>query len=49
MGSSFEIFTDPQGVLKRICMTQVIVSLSTLASTAVLLMQVVPTMLQGLN
>ena len=49
MGSSFEIFADPQGGLRRICLTQMIVSLSALASTAVLLMQVVPTMLQGLN
>jgi hypothetical protein len=49
MGSSFEVFADPQGTLKRTCMSQVIVSVSALASTAVLLMQVVPTMLGGLH
>jgi len=49
MGRSFEVFSDPQGTLKRTCMSQAIVSLSALASTAVLLMQVVPTMLGGLH
>jgi len=47
MGSSFD--ADPQAALSRICVTQVIVSLSALASTAVLLMQVLPTMLGGMN
>jgi hypothetical protein len=49
MGRSFEVFIDPAATLKRNCMSLMIVSLSALASTAVLLMQVVPTMLQGLN
>ena len=47
MRSSFRIVADPQATLKRNCITQMMVSLSTLASTAVLLMQVVPTMLRG--
>jgi hypothetical protein len=49
MGRSFEIFTDPVATLRRNCMSQVIVGVSALASTAVLLMQVVPTMLNGLQ
>ena len=49
MGSSFRVFADPQATLKRNCVTQVMVSLSALASTIVLLMQVVPTMLSGLQ
>jgi len=47
MGNSFEIFADPQAALRRICVTQVIVSLSALASTTVLLMQVLPAILNG--
>jgi hypothetical protein len=47
MGRSFEVFTDPVASLRRNCMSLVIVSVSALGSTAVLLMQVVPTMLNG--
>ncbi|HWX31851.1 MAG TPA: hypothetical protein VNZ53_31010 [Steroidobacteraceae bacterium] len=46
MRSSFRLFADPQATLRRNCVTQVMVSLSALASTAVLLIQVVPTLLQ---
>jgi hypothetical protein len=49
MKSSFRLFADPQATLKRTCVTQVMISLSALASTAVLLMQVVPTILNGLQ
>jgi hypothetical protein len=49
MRCSFRVFADPQATLKRNCVTQVMVSLSALASTIVLLMQVVPTMLSGLQ
>ena len=47
MGSSFHLLADPQATLKRNCVTQMIVSLSALVSTAVLLMQVVPPLLIG--
>jgi hypothetical protein len=47
--SSFRLFADPQTVLKRNCVAQVVIGLSTLASTAVLLVQVVPAMLNGLQ
>ena len=49
MRRSFRVFADPQATLKRNCVTQVMVSFSALASTTVLLMQVVPTMLSGLQ
>lgn len=49
MRSSFRLFADPQTVLKRNCVAQVVIGLSTLASTAVLLVQVVPAMLNGLQ
>jgi hypothetical protein len=49
MRRSFRVFADPQATLKRNCVTQVMVSLSALASTTVLLMQVVPTMSSGLQ
>jgi hypothetical protein len=49
MGSSFRLFADPQATLKRNCVSQVMVSLSALASTAVLLIRVVPAMLNGLQ
>jgi hypothetical protein len=49
MRGAFEVFSDPQGTLKRTCMSRVVVSVSALASTAVLLIQVVPTMLGGLH
>lgn len=47
MGGSFCLFTDPQAVIKRNCLSQLIVSLSALASTAILLYCLVPTMLAG--
>ena len=47
MRSPFCLFTDPQAVIKRNCLSQLIVSLSALASTAILLAQLVPTMLAG--
>jgi hypothetical protein len=47
MRSSFCLFTDPQAVIKRNCLSQLIVSLSALASTAILLSRLVPTMLAG--
>lgn len=49
MKSSFRLLADPQATLRHNCMSQVVVSLSALASTAVLLIQVVPTMLNGLQ
>jgi hypothetical protein len=49
MRGSFRLFADPQATLKRNCVTQAMVSLSALASTAVLLIQVVPAMLNGLQ
>ena len=45
MRNSFCLFTDPQAVLKRNCLSQLIVSFSALASTALLLVQLVPTIL----
>jgi hypothetical protein len=47
MGSLFRVFADPPATLRRNCVTQVTVSLSALASTVVLLIRVVPTMLNG--
>ena len=47
MRSSFCLFTDPRAVIKRNCLSQLIVSLSALASTAILLSRLVPTMLAG--
>ena len=47
MSSSFCLFTDPQAVIKRNCLSQLIVSLSALASTAFLLTRLVPTILAG--
>jgi hypothetical protein len=49
MRSSFRLIADPQATLKRNCVAQVMISLSALASTAVLLIQVVPAMLNGLQ
>ena len=49
MRSSFRLSADPQATLRRNCMSQVVISLSALASTAVLLIQVVPTILNGLQ
>jgi hypothetical protein len=39
MQNAFEFLSDPEATLKRNCVTQVIVGVSALASTAVLLMQ----------
>lgn len=47
MRSSFCLFTIPQATIVRNCLSQLIVSLSALASTAILLIQLVPTMLAG--
>lgn len=47
MGSSFRVFAGPKETLKRNCVSQLVISLSTLASIAALLMQVVPTVLNG--
>lgn len=49
MRSHFQVFAGPQATLKRNCVSQLVVSLSTLGSIAVLLTQVVPTMLNGLR
>lgn len=50
MASPSNVFPEPQAVsLGRICLAQVIVSLSALTSTAVLLAMVLPTMMSGLN
>jgi hypothetical protein len=46
MRSSFCLFTN-QAVIERNCLSQLIVSLSALASTAILLTQLVPTILAG--
>ncbi len=47
MRSYFQVFAGPQTTLKRNCVSQLVVSLSALGSIAVLLIQVVPTMLHG--
>jgi hypothetical protein len=47
MRSSFCLFTNSQAAIARNCLSQLIVSLSALASTAILLTQLVPTMLAG--
>jgi hypothetical protein len=49
MRSSFRLFADPHAMLKRNCVSQVMISLSALASTAIVLIQVVPTLLSGLQ
>jgi len=49
MRSYFQVFAGPDATLKRNCISQVMVSLSTLGSMTALLMQVVPTMLGGLQ
>jgi hypothetical protein len=49
MRSSFRLSADPQATLRCNCMSQVMISLSALASTAVLLIQVVPTIWNGLQ
>jgi hypothetical protein len=47
MRSSFCLFTNSQAAVARNCLSQLIVSLSALASTAILLSRLVPTMLAG--
>ena len=49
MRSSFRVFAGPEVTLKRNCIGQLVISLSTLASIAVLLIQVVPTVLDRLQ
>jgi hypothetical protein len=44
------VFPDPQGAaLEHICVAQAIVSLSALISTTVLLLELVPTIMNGLQ
>lgn len=47
MSNSHDATTDSESTLKRICLTQITVGLSTLASMAVLLVQVVPPLMQA--
>jgi len=47
MGNSFEIFADPQAALRRICVNPGDRQPVALASTTVLLMQVLPAILNG--
>jgi hypothetical protein len=47
MPNSFNAMTDGEAALKRNCVAQIIVSLSALASTAVLLAQELPQLLNG--
>ncbi|MEH2535144.1 hypothetical protein V1277_005558 [Bradyrhizobium sp. AZCC 1588] len=50
MASPYKVYPDPYPVcLRRICLAQVIVSLSALTSTAVLLSRVLPGIISGLN
>jgi hypothetical protein len=49
MRSSFRLFADPHAMLKRNCVSQVLISLSALASTAIILIQVMPTILSTLQ
>jgi hypothetical protein len=50
MVNPFKLFPEPQAVrLSRICLAQVVVCLSALASNAVLLSKIVPTMISGFN
>jgi hypothetical protein len=49
MGSPFQVFACPQATLKRNCVSQLVVSLSTLGSIMALLIQVVPAMLNRLQ
>jgi hypothetical protein len=48
MRNSFNAMTGGEAALKRNCVAQIIVSLSALASTAVLLAQELPQLLNGL-
>jgi hypothetical protein len=45
VGSPFKVFAGPEVTLKRNCISQLVISLSTLASIALLLTQVLPTVL----
>jgi hypothetical protein len=47
MSNSNDAIPDSETSLKRICLTQITVGLSTLASMAVLLVQVVPPLMQA--
>ena len=50
MATPSHLFPEPQAVsLGRICLIQAIVSVSALASTAVLLATVLPAMMSGVN
>jgi hypothetical protein len=50
MARPFKVYPDPHPVqLRRICLAQVIVSLSALTSTAVLLSKLLPGIMSGLN
>jgi hypothetical protein len=47
MPDSFDVMGDRETTRKRACLAQIIVSLSALASTAVLLAQELPQLLEG--
>ncbi|MEH2609631.1 hypothetical protein V1293_001920 [Bradyrhizobium sp. AZCC 1693] len=47
MPNSYDAMNANDATLKRTCLSQVIVGLSALASTAVLLMQVLPPLMHG--
>lgn len=50
MVNPFKLFPEPQAVrLSRICLAQVVVCISALASNAVLLSKVVPSLMSGGN
>jgi hypothetical protein len=48
MSNSYDATTDSESSLRRICLSQITVGLSTLASMTVLLVQVVPPLLHAL-
>lgn len=47
MPNSYDAMSATEATLKRTCLSQVIVGLSALASTAVLLVQVLPPLMHG--
>ncbi|WP_160300759.1 hypothetical protein [Bradyrhizobium japonicum] len=50
MVNPFNLISEPQAVrLSRICLAQAVVCVSALASNAVLLSKIVPTMIGGFN
>jgi len=49
MRSPFQVFAGPHATLKRNCVSQLVISLSTLASIAAILLQMVPTVLDRLQ